>query len=204
MAKRAIRKIIPNQEYIKSHKILRILGPKLNQPNLWFLNRKSVSLAIAIGVFCAWIPTPAQMLISAGIAMWLGSNLPISILAVWVANPVTIAPMCYSAYMIGALFLNLDNSVSNIDFTLTWLISEIESIWQPFVLGSLIMGITSAFISYFLTMTLWRFYVIKKWRLKKSERWLNTPWKIPGTNQTGPQADFAKAPGGISKFHLIE
>ncbi|MDD1631223.1 MAG: DUF2062 domain-containing protein, partial [Methylococcaceae bacterium] len=69
MAKEFIQKLlhkfIPDHDVIKQHKNLQFLGDKLHDPNLWHLNRRSVSLAFAVGLFGAWIPTPGQMAIAA-------------------------------------------------------------------------------------------------------------------------------------------
>jgi uncharacterized protein (DUF2062 family) len=80
---------------IKGHKNLSFLGEKLHDPNLWHLNRRSVSAAFAIGLFAAWIPTPGQMVIAAIIALYFRANLPISVALVWITNPLTMPPMFY-------------------------------------------------------------------------------------------------------------
>ena len=69
MAKEFIQKLlhkfIPDHDVIKQHKNLQFLGDKLHDPNLWHLNRRSVAMAFAVGLFGAWIPTPGQMAIAA-------------------------------------------------------------------------------------------------------------------------------------------
>ena len=77
-------------EKIKHEKVLKILGPAILQPNLWHLNRKSVSRAIAIGLFCAFLPIPLQMVLAAFFAIIFAANLPISVILVWITNPITI------------------------------------------------------------------------------------------------------------------
>ena len=65
MPKKLIKKYLPDPEKLKQQKSLQFLGDRLHEPNLWHLNRRSVSLAFAIGLFVAWIPTPTQMAIAA-------------------------------------------------------------------------------------------------------------------------------------------
>ena len=101
MPKRLIKKYMPDPEKLKQQKSLQFLGDRLHEPNLWHLNRRSVSLAFAVGLFAAWIPTPGQMAIAAAAAFYFRANLPISVALVWVTNPLTMPPMFYFAYIVG-------------------------------------------------------------------------------------------------------
>ena len=73
MPKKLIKKFMPDPEKLKEQKSLQFLGDRIHEPNLWHLNRKSVSLAFAIGLFAAWIPTPGQMVIAAAAAFYFKS-----------------------------------------------------------------------------------------------------------------------------------
>ena len=79
LIQKLIDKFIPDPEVIKQHKSLQFLGDKLHEPNLWHLNRRSVAMAFAVGLFCAWIPTPTQMAFAAVGAIYFRANLPISV-----------------------------------------------------------------------------------------------------------------------------
>ena len=105
MLKNVIKRFFPDLEKIKEEKVLKILGPAILQPNLWHLNRKSVSRAIAIGLFCAFLPIPLQMVLAAFFAIIFAANLPISVILVWITNPITIPPILLIAYKIGALII---------------------------------------------------------------------------------------------------
>ncbi|MGR9086275.1 MAG: DUF2062 domain-containing protein [Gammaproteobacteria bacterium] len=175
MAKIYIKKIIdrfvPDPEFIKQHKNLQFLGEKLHQPNLWHLNRRSVSLAFAVGLFCAWIPTPTQMAISAAVAIFVSANLPLSVILVWVTNPITMPPLFYFAYEVGRRFINAPEEARNhFEFTLTSLFSGLGEIWEPFLLGCLILGVTSSAAGYFGIQFFWRRHTIKKWAERKRRR----------------------------------
>jgi uncharacterized protein (DUF2062 family) len=170
MAKEIIKKLldrfVPDPEVIKKHKSLQFLGEKLHQPNLWHFNRHSVSLAFAVGLFCAWIPTPTQMAISAALAIYFSANLPLSVILVWITNPITMPPLFYFAYKVGLWFMNAPETEDNFEFTL----SGLGDIWEPFLLGCLIMGITSACAGYFGIQYFWRQHTLKKWAERKERR----------------------------------
>lgn len=165
MAKKIIKKLLDkaatNQDVIKSHRSLRFFGDRLFQPNLWHLSRRSASLAFAIGIFCAWIPLPTQMLISAGLSVYFGSNLPLSVLLVWIGNPITIAPMFYIAYTVGSLFLNEHGIGGNFAFSLDNLINSLGYTWKPFLLGSFVLGLSSSLLGYFSVQYFWRLHTTK-------------------------------------------
>jgi len=56
---------------------------------------------MAVGLFCAFVPLPIQMLLAAAAAIIFRVNLPISVGLVWITNPVTIPPMFYFCYKVG-------------------------------------------------------------------------------------------------------
>lgn len=170
LIKKLLDKFVPDQEFIKQHKSLQFLGEKLHQPGLWHFNRHSVSLAFAIGLFCAWIPTPTQMAISAAAAIFFGANLPLSVILVWMTNPLTMPPLFYFAYRVGLLFMNRPEAGEEFQFTLSGLFSGLGGIWEPFLLGCLILGITSSTAGYFGVQYFWRQHVLNKWAERKESR----------------------------------
>lgn len=157
MPKELLKKYMPNPETIKNHKNLQFLGEKLHDPNLWHLNRRSVTMAVAIGLFCAWIPTPTQMAIAAFAAVYLRANLPISVALVWITNPITMPPLYYFAYLIGLSVLNLPSAEFSMDSILS------GEILFPFLTGCLIMGIICSVIGYFGSNYFWSYSTNKKW-----------------------------------------
>ncbi|MGZ8214757.1 MAG: DUF2062 domain-containing protein [Methylosarcina sp.] len=168
--KKLLDKFIPDPEFIKQHKSLQFLGDKLHQPNLWHLNRRSVSLAFAIGLFCAWIPTPTQMAISAAVAIYFSANLPLSVMLVWVTNPITMPPLFYFAYEVGLWFMNAPETESQFEFSLSGLFSGLGGVWEPFLLGCFILGVLSSAAGYFGIQFFWRRHTIKKWEERKQRR----------------------------------
>lgn len=163
MAKELIEKLmhkfIPDPEVIKHHKSLQFLGEKLHDPNLWHLNRKSISMAFAVGLFFAWIPTPTQMAMAAAAAIYFRANLPVSVALVWLTNPLTMPPLFYFAYQIGLSILNQPMQ-AGFEFSL----SSLGDVWQPFLVGCVIMAILSSIVGYFGMRTFWVYHVKKKWR----------------------------------------
>ena len=167
MPKKLIKKYLPDPEKLKQQKSLQFLGDRLHEPNLWHLNRKSVSLAFAIGLFAAWIPTPGQMAIAAVASFYLRANLPISVALVWITNPLTMPPMFYFAYIVGLLLLAQGSPGADFEFTVESIMANLGDIGGPFLLGCLILGIISSAIGYFGIRLYWQYAINKQWRARK-------------------------------------
>lgn len=164
MIKNVIKRLFPKLDAVKEEKILKIFGPAVLQPNLWHINKKSVSRGFAIGAFCAFLPIPGQMIIAAFLSITFAANLPISVILTWISNPFTYTPIFYFAYKIGKIIINTD---INVDEKQIDILSNIKDIWEPLLLGSIILAIIGSIISYILIRVYWRYYVIKVWSKRK-------------------------------------
>ncbi len=164
MPKKLIKKYMPDPEKLKQQKSLQFLGDRLHEPNLWHLNRNSVSLAFAIGLFAAWIPTPGQMAIAAVAAFYFRANLPISVALVWITNPLTMPPMFYFAYIVGLFALGDTLPGDEFEFNLESILSSLSEIGGPFLFGCFILGVISSIIGYFGIRLFWRYHVSKQWK----------------------------------------
>lgn len=167
MPKNIIKKYLPDPEKLKQQKSLQFLGDRLHDPNLWHLNRRSVSLAFAVGLFAAWIPTPGQMAIAAVAAFYFRANLPISVALVWITNPLTMPPMFYFAYMVGLVALGRDTPGADFKFSLDSVLSSLGDIGGPFLFGCFILGVISSAAGYFGMNLFWRSVVVKRWNARK-------------------------------------
>ncbi|WP_251359948.1 DUF2062 domain-containing protein [Kangiella sp. TOML190] len=173
MPRKFFKKISPDPKTIKENKFLSIFGNWLHEPQLWHLNRYSASAAFAIGLFCAFIPVPFQMIIAAALAIGLKANLPISIATCWVTNPLTIPPMFYFAYKVGTWILGAPVEDFVFELSMEWLQNELLAIWKPFLLGCLICAIAAGLLGYVTIQLAWRYHVVMAWRARK-ERWKET------------------------------
>lgn len=167
MPKKFIRKYLPDPHTIREHKSLQIFGTLLHDANLWHLNRKSVSSAFAVGLFFMWMPVPFQMALAAGVAIIVRSNLPISVALVWLSNPVTMPPLFYFAYKLGALMLGSPVSEFSFELSMEWLSSEMSAIWKPFLLGCFTLAVFSSAAGFAGMRLLWRLHIINYLKQKR-------------------------------------
>lgn len=172
MPKKFIKKYMPDHEAIRHHPHLnKVFGKLLHDPNLLHLNRRSVSSAFAVGLFMAFVPVPFQMLLAAAAAIIVRCNLPIAVGLVWISNPVTIPPMFYFCYLVGAAILGGEHEPFQFELTWKWLMEGLGAIWEPFLLGCAVVGIISALLGYFTIRLVWRLHIIsliKERKLRKN------------------------------------
>lgn len=164
--RKIFHRYLPDNEFFKNHPKLRAVAHLLEDPNLWHLNRRSVSRAFAVGLFAAWIPFLGQMLMAAAGAIRFRANLPISVVLVLITNPFTFAPLYYFAYLVGARVLNTPLRFDAINFELDEILPILGQIWQPFLLGCLIVASVSSLVGYIGVRVYWRYSVFKHWKAR--------------------------------------
>ena len=166
-----LRKMIPGVREIRGHVFLRrVFGQPLLDPDLWHLSRNSVALAVSIGLFMAWVPVPFQMVLAAGAAILVRCNLPVSVAMVWVSNPVTVAPLFVAAHKLGEWMLDRSPGDFQIELSFRWLFEELGKVWEPLLLGCLVMGLASAVLGQIVIRLVWRAHVVVSWRDRRIRR----------------------------------
>ncbi|MGD8176516.1 DUF2062 domain-containing protein [Marinimicrobium sp. ARAG 43.8] len=170
MARKLLRRFIPSHSAIKKLPALHFLGDMLHDPNLFHLNRHSVSAAFFVGIFVAFIPLPGQMPIAAVFALLLRCNLPISVALVWISNPLTMPVLFFATYQLGRWLLNVPPVSVSLELSWHWLMHEFSLIWKPLLVGSLLSGLVFGLLGYVVMQLFWRWTVIKSWRRRKQRR----------------------------------
>ncbi len=171
MARKFLKRLFPTPAAIKSNPALQFLGDLLHDPNLFHLNRHSVSVAFFIGLFVAFaLPIPGQMAIAAVAALYFRCNLPISVALVWVTNPLTIPFFFYLAYALGCLVLQVQPGKFQFEFSWVWMSRELGHLLPPFMLGSVLMGLVIGALGYVLMQLYWRWNVSRNWEKRKERQ----------------------------------
>lgn len=123
---------------------------------IWGISRRAVVPAFALGLFVSWLPFPSHMLAAALTALAFRINIPVATAVVWVSNPLTMAPMYYFAYQVGLTVLGTPARDFSFEISLDWLTNTFVTIWQPLLLGCLILGAATAVIGYVVLDVVWR------------------------------------------------
>jgi uncharacterized protein (DUF2062 family) len=125
---------------------------------------QKIAWGMFLGVFIGVTPTVPFHIVS---TLFLAPLLRVSPVAAFIGlnvmNPITIAPMYYAAYKVGAAFLFREAAL-NFPETLS-LTSMLDLLWRgglALQLGGLILALPSALMSYLLTL-----WVVKRLRRAK-------------------------------------
>lgn len=171
MARKFLKRFFPTQATIKKHPSLQFLGHLLHDPNLFHLNRHSVSVAFFVGILVAFaFPLPGQMAVAALGAFLFRCNLPISVALVWITNPITI-PFCfYVAYTLGCFVLQIPPEKFQFELSWAWAAKELERLLPPFLLGSVLLGVILGALGYFGMQLFWRYHVTHNWEKRAKKR----------------------------------
>lgn len=155
MPKARIKRYLPSPERIKSLPPFHYLGIRFSAPVLWMINRNTISRATAIGLFCAYLPMPLEMLPAALLAILWRANLPLSIVLVWLSNPFTWIVVYTPPYLLGAALLG-ETGISISHITIEAMMQQLAALW----IGCLMFGVALACAGYFAVRVVWRMVVI--------------------------------------------
>jgi uncharacterized protein (DUF2062 family) len=181
MARKFLRRVLPSHESIRQNRHVARFGSLLRHPNLWHLNRKSVSGGVAAGLFAGLVPgsNPVQFAFAVLLAIAFRVNLPVAAIVTLYTNPFTIVPLYVLAYGIGSLFfadnqaalstppeVNWSQLGASIEAYFTWLLA----LGKPLALGLVVLAAGLALIGYVAVQLAWRTHTILAWRRRKAKR----------------------------------
>lgn len=170
MPRHLLKRLIPERHVVHNNRLLQLFGRLLHDGNLWHLNRHSVSGAVAVGLFWALIPLPVQTLMGAACAIYFRVNLPMTLMLVWLTNPITIPPVFYLCYELGSWLVPGWSIDSEFHLSLDWIMESTTELFAPTLLGGLIIGSTLSVIGYFSMQAFWRWHVLNRYKKRQSER----------------------------------
>lgn len=165
-----LKKYMPDPDKLKKHKSLQFLGERLHDPNLWHVNRRSVSMAFAVGLFCAWIPSLGQIAMAAIAAFYLRAYLPIAVGLVFLTNPITMPPLFYMAYLFGLWLTGRPSPSDSFQFSIDGVLNGLGDIGMPFLLGCFVIGVACSSAGYFGVHYFWRKSIQHKWLNRQQKR----------------------------------
>ncbi|PID50685.1 MAG: ATP-binding protein [Proteobacteria bacterium] len=190
MPKHLFKKLAPHPDVIRNNRFLRPLAAYIHSPWLWHFNRHNVANALAIGLFCMWLPIPTQSVVAAMLAILLRANLPLSVLAVFITNPITMPPMFYFAYRLGCALLSVDPALNHLGMSFEAIWNTLTHSWKPLLLGCLILSMISSLTAYFSVHLFWRLHIIQRIKerktrhqLRKSKKQQNTQTQLKTINK---------------------
>jgi hypothetical protein len=156
MPRRFFRKFALKRDRFQGRWFLAPFDHLLHDTRLWGIRRRNVVPAFSLGLFIAFLPVPGHVLIAALTALALRINIPIAALTTFASNPLTVGPMFFLAYRVGLRLLSLQPQPFNFELSFVWFSERFVLIWQPLLLGSVLLGAASALVGYIALDLLWR------------------------------------------------
>ena len=156
MPRRFFRKFAVKRKHLSDRWWLAPFEHFLHDPRLWGISRRNVVPAFSLGLFVSYLPFPGHMLTAGLLALMLRINIPVAVAAVWVSNPLTIGPMFYVAFEVGRQLLRMPPAPFEFELSVEWLLDGFIYVWQPLLLGCILLGAILSLIGFIGLDLLWR------------------------------------------------
>ena len=166
MPRRFFRKFAFKRHQIAEQWFMTPFRHLLHDHRLWGIRRKTVVPAFSLGLAVAFLPFPGHFLFAALAALALRINIPVAAVSTLVVNPVTVGPLFYAAYLLGATMLDIAPGPFDFELSLDWVQNVFVSVWLPLSLGCLVLGAGAAVLGYISLDALWR-YSIHDYKTRK-------------------------------------
>ena len=160
--KETLKRFSPKQEDVN----LGWLNKHLHDPDLWKWNKRTISKALAIGLFCAFLPLPLHTLLAAAFAIVFSANILLSMALVWVNNPITMVPIYYYIYKLGSYIIGTEMD-PNFAFTIEYLMGTFTTTASALWVGGLIVSTITAILGYTAILSIYKYRAyqrVKRWK----------------------------------------
>ena len=170
--RRQYAKHAPTQEDLRRSPLLKPLGKRIWASELWRFSRRSVPIAVAVGLFVGIVlMIPGLQIVGAALmAVPFRANIPVAAAMTFVSNPATTPFFIIGAIELGnrlgfhadlAAFNRLSTARAPLREWLGWLVSDAA---PALVSGLTLIGLGFAFAGYLLSLVVWRLWIGSKWR----------------------------------------
>lgn len=174
MSKAYLRRFAARIQTMRHRWYLRPFGDRLLDPKLWALQRRGVARGLATGLAICFVPLPVHIPLAAAIAIIARINLPATMLGICALNPLTVVPVYYLAYRLGALTMGFEPQPFQFEMSWTWLEHGLGPLWKPFLLGCSMCAALSGLAAWLLVDLLWQLRVRQQYRDRSASRPANS------------------------------
>jgi len=172
MPRRLFKKLARQRHHLRTRWYMKPFEFAFGDAAYWSLNRRNVTRAVALGFFIAFMPPVLpHTLLALLAAIALRVNIPVTLAAIFITNPVTMVPLYYAAYRSGCFVLNI-KPISQLPHanSHSWLPAFHGPFFEPFLLGCVILGLATAVAGYVLLGASWHFTLVYKYYKRKALR----------------------------------
>lgn len=178
LLKQLTRRLQPFVAEVTSHPWVRRFAPRLADPDLWHLNRRSTARAVAVGLFSGLVPGPLQVLCAIGLSILFRANFPLAAITTLYTNPFTIVPLYLLAWQYGGLFFpHNDGTAGLTPPAFGWSLGYLGELFdwmtqlgKPLALGLPLLALTLAGAGWALMRLVWRCHAVRAWQRRRQAR----------------------------------
>jgi uncharacterized protein len=167
MTRALFRRWLPHADSMRASRSLRWLGPLLERPWLWQVNRRGIAVGLALGMFFGLLIPIGQALFAGAAAVWLRANLAAAVLATFVSNPFTTPLIMVGGYYLSAAVLRAPGDALVAVPELPWL-ERIAAMGEPLLVGLLIVATATATLTYLSVTLAWRLASMSRLRRRRN------------------------------------
>jgi uncharacterized protein len=168
-----LQNAMPSRESFESSKILRPFAKRVFHPALWRFTRRSVPRGVALGLLVGiFLLIPGVQI--AGVALLalpFRANIPLGAAMTFLSMPATTPFILAGSVYIGNRVLGLSADIgkfyqlieqhASVSKWLGWVVSDAA---PALVTGLFIISVACAVIGYILSVVVWRWWIVSKWR----------------------------------------
>jgi uncharacterized protein len=170
MPRRWIKKFAPHPHALLQRWPLRVFGPRLSDPKLWTLHRRGVTAGFGAGLAICFMPLPVHLPLATLVGVTWRINIPTIIATTLLVNPLTMVPIYYCAYRVGAAVTGAPVHRFGFRLSWDWLQHGLGPVWKPFLIGCLVCAIVCGIIGWVILEYIWRRQVLHRRQVRHCHR----------------------------------
>lgn len=156
------------KDEILANRWIKPFAHRLTHPSLWHVNRRSLSKALGLGLFAAFVVPIGQIVLAALLAIPTRANVPVAIGATFVTNPLTFGPIWYGAWWTGDHLLRPFGIESHpFDLSAGYAWSAVATM-VPITLGLILFAVGSGLLGFLLARAWYTLRLTARWRARRA------------------------------------
>ena len=172
----------PKREELAESRWIKPFGSRVLHSEFWRFTRRSVPRGVAVGLFVGvFLLIPGVQIVgTALLSIPFRANIPVGAAMTFLTNPATTPFLLMASIWVGnrlgfhadlASFEALRTGGAGVGRWLSWLLSDAA---PAMVSGLALIGLAVAFAGYWMSLVGWRWWVARKWGLRRRVEELNS------------------------------
>ncbi len=167
-----LKTITPDRGALEKLWCLRPFATLVCDRGCWAFKRKSVVRGFSLGLLIAFVPPtpllPLHLTLCALLGILFRLNIPVLVATVFVSNPFTWFPQIAGSIWVGAKLMGMDLMPLFRQLTHHTLPAHLTALWEPLLLGALVLGVLAAGAGYLLGHAAWHVRVLYRLRRRRA------------------------------------